>query len=404
MICSAQEEQKKFGIHFSGYVKNDFFYDYRKTVGIREGHFYLYPENVLYDADSIDVNSKTSFNILSIQSRLRGDITGPNAFGAKTSGVIEAEFYGTTDASINCFRLRHAFGKLSWTNTELTIGQTWHGMFAEECFPEIMAVNTGCPFQPFSRNPQIKVVQKFKEVKFMLSVMSQRDFASWGGPASLTNAAMPDLNLRISYQHFNEDKSREIFVSGCADYKILTPRLVTDSNYATNVSINTYAFSVCFKYRCPKITFKLSGIYGQDLYNQTMLGGYAYRYTTDSTTVARGDFSYTPLYTVSSWMDLSTNGEKFRFGILGGYTKNLGAFENILDWTNQNSYFARGWNISYVYRISPRFVFISGKIKMGIEGDYTVAGYGNKNNSLGEVQNVKPVSNIRLMYSFFYYF
>ncbi len=404
MLAMAQEKTNNFGIHFSGYVKNDFFYDYRRTVGTREGHFYLYPENIRYDADSVDINAKTSFNILSIQTRLRGDIAGPDAFGAKTSAAIEGEFYGTTDASINCFRLRQAFAKLSWASTDLTIGQTWHGMFFEECFPEIMAVNTGCPFQPFSRNPQIKVAQHFKDFKFILSVMSQREFSEWGGSDAIRNAALPEMNLRISYQHFNEDLTREIFVGGSADYKVLVPRIVTDSNYATNSSLNAYAFSLVFKYRCPKITFKLSGTYGQDLYNHTMLGGYAYRHTTDSLTIARGDYSYTPLNTFAGWLDLSTNGEKFRFGILGGFTKNFGSFQNILDWKNPNSYFARGWNIAYIYRISPRFVFISGKIKMGIEGDYTVAGYGNSINSLGEVKDVKPVSNIRLMYSLFYYF
>ncbi len=403
-LIFAQEQQNNFGIHFSGYVKNDFFYDYRKTVGIREGHFYLYPENIKYDADSVDINAKTTFNFLSIQTRLRGDITGPDAWGAKTSGVIEGEFYGTTDASINCFRVRHAYAKLSWPNTDLTIGQTWHGMFFEECFPEIMSVNTGCPFQPFSRNPQIKVAQKFKDFKFIISVMSQRDFAEWGGSDALRNAALPDLNLRISYQHFNEDNTRELFIGGSADYKVLVPKIVTDSNYSTNSSLNNYAFSLVFKYRCPKVTFKLSGIYGQDLYNHTMLGGYAYKYTTDSMTIARGDFSYTPINTFSSWIDFTTNGSKFRFGILGGYTRNLGSFHNILNWTDEHSYFSRGWNIAYVYRISPRFVFITGKIKMGIEGDYTVAGYGSSINSLGEVKNVKPVSNIRLMYSMFYYF
>ena len=39
---SAQEE-KKFGIKFSGYVKNDFFWDSRQTVAAREGHFLLWP-------------------------------------------------------------------------------------------------------------------------------------------------------------------------------------------------------------------------------------------------------------------------------------------------------------------------------------------------------------------------
>ncbi|MEI6123018.1 MAG: hypothetical protein WCQ95_05250 [Bacteroidota bacterium] len=404
IIAMAQDQQPAFGIKFSGYVKNDFFFDTHKTVSLREGEFYLYPENAKYDKDNVDINAHTSFNILAIQSRLRGDIFGPDAFGAKTSGVIEGEFFGTQEGNSNGFRLRHAYCKLSWQTTDVIIGQTWHGMFVEGCFPEIMAINTGSPFQPFSRNPQIKIIQKLKDVKFLLSVMTQRDFTSWGGSDALRNATLPELNLRIQYQHFNADNSHEIFFGAGADYKILVPRLVTDSNYSTNTSMNNYSFMAFFKLRSRYITLKLEGIYGQNMYDQVMLGGYAYKYTTDSAIIARGDFEYTPLNTVSSWIDIATNGTKIQFGVFGGYTKNLGSYSNILNWKSESCYFARGKNIDYVYRISPRIVFISGKVKMGIEGDYTVAGYGSTVNSLGEVQNIKPISNVRLMYSLFYYF
>ena len=403
-LLMAQEEKPSFGIKFSGYVKNDFFFDSRKPVNALEGAFFLYPENVRYDNDSVDINAHTSFNILAIQSRLKGDIFGPDAFGAKTSGVIEAEFTGTQTGNANGFRLRHAYGKLAWESTELIIGQTWHGMFVEDCFPEIMAINTGSPYQPFSRNPQIRVAQKFRDFKFILSLMSQRDFTSWGGSDALRNATLPELNLRVQYQYLNEDKTRELFCGAGVDYKVLVPRLVTDSNYSTNTSMNNFAAMGFFKYRNKAITFKIEGIYGQNLYDQIMLGGYAYRYTNDSSVIARGDFNYTSLDNVSTWMDIGTIGKKFQFGIFGGYTKNLGSRFNILNHSNESSFFTRGRNIDYVYRISPRVVFISGKMKMGIEGDYSVAGYGTSVNSLGDVQNTTPVSSFRLMYSFFYYF
>ena len=49
----ASPEAKKmplFGISFSGYVKTDLFFDSRQTVGLREGHFLLFPENKKPDA------------------------------------------------------------------------------------------------------------------------------------------------------------------------------------------------------------------------------------------------------------------------------------------------------------------------------------------------------------------
>ena len=47
---NAQEikEEPKFGINFSGFVKTDIFFDTRQSgtsTGLREGHFYLFPDN-----------------------------------------------------------------------------------------------------------------------------------------------------------------------------------------------------------------------------------------------------------------------------------------------------------------------------------------------------------------------
>lgn len=159
-VVSSQNKDPKFGIEFSGFVKTDTFYDTRQTINIREGHFLLYPDNLLLDANKVDINAKPTFNMLSIQSRLKGAITGPEAFGAKTSGVIEADFFGNENASFidaNGFRLRHAFLKLNWKTTELIAGQYWHPMFIAEAFPGVISFNTGAPFQPFSRNPQVRI-------------------------------------------------------------------------------------------------------------------------------------------------------------------------------------------------------------------------------------------------------
>ncbi|MGC9344756.1 MAG: hypothetical protein ACP5E3_18760, partial [Bacteroidales bacterium] len=122
----AQDENSNFGIRFSGFVKNDFILDTQQTVSVREGHFLLYPADEYLDRNGEDINARANFNYLSIQSRLTGKITGPDAFGAKTSGILEGAFFGATNSDINGFRLRHAFVKLSWTSTELLLGQYWH--------------------------------------------------------------------------------------------------------------------------------------------------------------------------------------------------------------------------------------------------------------------------------------
>ncbi len=154
--AQVKTEEPKYGINFSGFVKNDFFWDTRESYTIREGHFLLYPKEVSNDAEGNDINDKTSFNFLSIQTRITGKITAPDAFGAKTSALIEADFFGNENAAFvdaNGFRLRHAYVKLNWEKTELLTGQFWHPFFIPGCFSGVVSFNTGAPMQPFSRNP-----------------------------------------------------------------------------------------------------------------------------------------------------------------------------------------------------------------------------------------------------------
>jgi len=143
------EEKEKFSLTFSGYIKTDVIFDTRQTVSLREGHFLLYPQDRLLDPAGHDLNAKDTFHILPIQTRLALKINGPPALGAKTSGYIEAEFFGMSDADINGFRLRHAYLKLNWDKTEVLVGQFWHPMFISESYPEVVSFNTGAPLSHF---------------------------------------------------------------------------------------------------------------------------------------------------------------------------------------------------------------------------------------------------------------
>ena len=84
-------------IKLSGFIKTDFFFDSRQVATFREGHFLLYPLNESLDANGEDLNSHSSFNALSIQSRVTAKFTGPLVLGAKSGGMLEGEFFGTAD-------------------------------------------------------------------------------------------------------------------------------------------------------------------------------------------------------------------------------------------------------------------------------------------------------------------
>jgi hypothetical protein len=421
-LCSNAQEKKeepKSGITFSGFVQTDIFYDSRQTVNIREGHFILYPDNVLLDANLKDINASPSFNMLSIQSRLKGTITGPNAFGAKTSGVLEADFFGNENANfsdLNGFRLRHAIIKLNWTKAELMVGQFFHPMLNVESFPEVISFNTGSPFQPFSRNPQIRYTYKQGIIKLIATALTQRDFtgmgpeytfknriyetSTLGSSKYLRNSGIPDLNFIVQ---LNPDSTEHIFALG-VDYKTITPELFTinaakTKRFASSENLSSVSLFANVKMKFKPVTFRAQAVYAQNSTDLLMLGGYAVKQVSDTATGAK---EFTNLNTGSAWIDFSTNGKKLQFGIFGGYTKNMGSADIIAT----NLYYARGSNIDNVYRVSPRLVFISGKLNISLESEYTSATYGTvRSNGNGKVtEDLNSVENLRGLLAFTFKF
>ncbi|HNW97737.1 MAG TPA: hypothetical protein PKK00_04910 [Bacteroidales bacterium] len=448
-IVFSQNKEQKFGIDFSGFVKNDFFWDSRQNVSLREGHFLLYPSPVSADAEGNDINAKSNFNFLSIQSRLTGKISGPDAFKAKTSGVIEADFFGnenTNFSDVNGFRLRHAYAKLNWKKTELLFGQTWHPMFIAGCYPGVVSFNTGSPFQPFSRNPQAKFTYKFGKINVVASANSQRDFASPGGSSvTLRNSAIPEMHAQIIYGTKNDSLKKEFLIGIGGGYKTLVPRLyseviTTPEKYildtATNTVTHTYAVTTKYKtdekvggytaygfmkYKIPALTFKLYGVYGQNLFDMTMLGGYAVCGITD----LQKDFKDYVSYNIfSTWAEIQTNGKRVQAGLFAGFTQNRGADKKIISYSlpaaipvASNPYpittaaINRGADIKSIYRIAPRLIFISEKFQFMTELEYTSAAYATKNASgtlnrdeKGVITDADYVSNIRFLFAVQYNF
>lgn len=413
-LVNAQEkkEEPKYGITFSGFVKTDFFYDSRQAVSIREGHFLLFPENQKFDLNGKDINAKDHLGILSIQSRLTGKITGPDLVKAKTSALIEADFFGNENANfpdVNGLRLRHAIIKLNWSTTELLVGQYWHPLFIPECFPDVVSFNTGAPFQPFSRNPQIRLSQKLNKLKLIVTATSQRDFSSTGpdgvSPKYLSNSVLPDMNLHVQYSALWNETNEFLFGTG-AEYKQLVPRLYSQGDinlkdgkdsiyYAGDQNVRSYAISVYSKLKLKPVTIKAYAIIGSNLFDQVMLGGYA---VTSVNAINQMSYEYAPVKNFSLWTELSTNG-KIQAAVFAGYSKNLGT-----DNDNSGVYYSRGANINYVSRISPRIVFNMAKLRISTELEFTSAQYGKADTKGIVNSNQATVSNLRVLTAFYYFF
>jgi len=378
-------------IKLSGFIKTDFFLDSRQVATFREGHFLLYPLNESLDVNDEDVNAHSSFNALSIQSRITAKFIGPEVLGAKSGGMLEGEFFGTAEADVNGFRLRHAFVTLNWEKSGLLFGQTWHPMFVAEVFPQVVSFNTGSPFQPFSRNPQIRFTQSFDALKIIAVLLTQRDFTS-NGPAGfsstyLRNTVVPSAHLQLQY------KSESLIAGGGVDYKTLTPKIATSKNLKADETVSSFAGLAYLKYSASDFNFAVEGVYGQNLTDLLMLGGYAISNVDTST----GYEQYTTLNSFSVWSDIFY-GKDIQPGIFVGYTKNLGADEKIV-----GSYFTRVSNIDAIFRVAPRVIFNFSKVRFAVECDFTSAAYG-KADEFGKVRDAKNILNVRGLTAVYYFF
>jgi hypothetical protein len=160
-------------------------------------------------------NQHGRFQATSQSSRFNFTIKGPELWGAKTTGYLEVDFDQNLEGQQSAShaytpRLRHAFFRFNWPETELVMGQYWS--FFCEYYPEM--IQDG-PFQGHGqathRLPQIRLTQTFglgwaKDDKLSLSAMVGKPTdtndtgvapnAALGGQTSET----PQLQAKIQYE------------------------------------------------------------------------------------------------------------------------------------------------------------------------------------------------------------
>ncbi|MCK9279878.1 MAG: hypothetical protein M0P71_04600 [Melioribacteraceae bacterium] len=390
-IVIAQNETAELKVQFGGYINWSGYLDSRQTVSLREGHLLLYPSAPVYDKEGNDINDKANLNFLSIQTRINSKITGAEAFGSKVTGFIEGEFFGTSESDVNGLRLRHAYISFDWENSSLLFGQTWHPSFVPEAFAQVVSYNTGIPFQPFSRNPQIRFTQKFGSFKLMAALLTQRDFTSNGpngfSSSYMRNSVIPEINFQAQYNSAN------ILLGGGIGYKSLTPRIETSKKIKTDEKISTLTAVGFLKYKNSDFTFLAKGFYGENSTDLLTLGGYG----VSSIDTITGKETYSSINVISFLTDIYY-GKEFQVGLFAGYSENLGSDDKIV-----GKIYSRNENIEYLWRVTPRIQYNFNKITVATELEITSAAYG-KLDEYAKVSNSEKVTNTRLVVSVFYFF
>jgi hypothetical protein len=301
----------------------------------------------------------------------------------KTAGRIEGAFFGNTDQSIGEFRLRLAYVTLSNEKIEILIGQFWHPMFVTSVFPAVYSFNTGVPFQPFSRNPQLRITTKGK-IKFIAAAFTERDFQTRG--ASVSQSGIPTINAQLQFGDANK-------TIGGFGYNLKTTRPNIWDLDPANLP-DRMVSNAGFAYIKTKLGktgwWKMQGTYGENMSDLLQVSGF-------------GELNneYVNNRTFSIWTEFMGDfSESFEWGIFGGFTQNFGYGQEIV-YVNG---FLGGINEN-AFRISPRVGWKSGKLKIGIETEYTGAQYGTIDSS-GEISStgVVPVDNLRILATAIYNF
>ena len=152
MDAMAGSVTSRFDVSLGGYVKLDYINQSAK----------LGPLTGPVPADGTLKADQDESLFTARQTRVNLKVTGPECMGAKTTAFIEGDFYGPqgTNESPN-FRMRHAYGALTWDKTQVLFGQFW------DIFTPMVASTidfrsgqyTGTPNNP--RVPQVRLTHTY---------------------------------------------------------------------------------------------------------------------------------------------------------------------------------------------------------------------------------------------------
>lgn len=381
-----------------GFIRADAFYDSRKSAEAVDGMFLLYPLKPHFDSNGKDINDIDGITMTSISSRVGLKSNDIKIFdgNAILNSKLEADF--TARSNSNSLRLRQAYISLKWDKSYLLIGRTWHPMFTPEAFPHTLSINVGTPFNPFNRSPQIRYqYTPNNRIKIISALIYQNDYANLG---YIDNKIDKDRNMirysKIPNIHIQPQLTFDNLLVGAAfDFKTLQPRNSTTGTlgtFKTQEKISSYSLMGFAKYKKGLFKIKAKTIYGQNLTDHLLTGGYA----VSKIDTLTGHECYTPSNNILSYINIEY-GNKILVGVFGGYNKNLGYDKNIVQ--GQNIY-ARGADIDHIYRASSYVRYKIKKLEFWFETEYTAAAYGDIDyNNFGKVINSKETGNLRLQFS-----
>lgn len=381
-LLTATEPTSPF--KFYGFIRNDFYFNSRLNEEGIDGIYNFFPKPISLNSNGVDENAVPNAEMISVGTRLGMDYLGKEILGAKTSAKIEVDFAGAS-TTYYLIRIRQAYAQLKWEKSTLLVGQTWHPLFGS-VLPTMVSFNAGVPFQPFNRSPQVRFSGELtKNIQYLGAAIYQMQYTS-NGPIGfsqtyLKNSLIPNLYAGLEYKNQN-------FLSGIGiDYKRIKP----DQLYISSLSANAY-----FQYSKGLFLAKAKAVYGQNLSDLIMSGGYGKAFDASSQR-----FFYTNFNSMTGWVNL-VYGKKWQTGIFAGYTEILGTGADLWQKDGKFTVYGRGFYsntqemVKNIIRIAPFISYNINGLTFGLEYNLTNAAFG-KLMANGLVNQPYQVNNHRIV-------
>jgi hypothetical protein len=386
-LTFAQEDNsvtaKKSSIQFYGFVRSEYYHDSYKGLNAAQDNFYLFPLYKGKDAEGNHLNKQGISGYTAMATRFGMNISGPEILGAKTSANIETDFAGIVTEYPEVLRLRKAYVKFDWEKSSLLIGQTWHPLWngSGAFFPQVGGLNTGSPYNPFNRSPQIDFDYKLgKKTTLSLTALYEQQYASKGFYAvpntnssnlAKRNSGIPEL---VAGLYYNSD-GFSLGVAG--QFNAIKPIDVTEGTAGKFQSdeLNTsFAGMAYLGYRKGKLFVLAKEMVGQNLANMLMIGGYGVK----SIDARTGGMTYTNYTTTNSLLNV-VYGTEFQIGFFAGVSSNLGTSDEL--YNNNGEAITKGLmpTMDHIYRVAPYFAYNYKNLRFVAEYELDSADYGTGN-------------------------
>jgi hypothetical protein len=380
------QEEKPAHFKLYGFIRNYLTADSRAVNGGTEDLYFYMPKGHDYKnvntTSAFDANDGFNWRFVSLTTRLGLDVSGYKWGAMGISGKVEADFY-CLSGSVPTLRLRQAFMKLNWDEcpVSLTIGQSWHPMAAD--MPHMNNLETGAPFNPFNRSPQltadVKLGDKFTLTASMLYLNHYLPTGPAGKSKDYYKYGLPEFYLGVAYKSGKFTGKVGLDMVNMRPYRTMDAFWVNTPNAVAEVKgmLHTFSPFVFVQYTNGLFQLRAKSILAQAGEHMNLLSGYgvaSFDWTAGNT------ITYTPMQDWASFVSFQY-GKKFQVMAMLGYMKQLGTTKDLIStgWYDSNFWMntAADVHIQQAFRATPTVAWNLGKFTVSLEYNLTAAEFGS---------------------------